>query len=220
MSNEQVGVVQARCLPEGTQYCRESIPCVPRACGEEENETAMGTIDEELLEPNGMATVRARLTARYPWFLHIKPAWMFDSIKKHGFRPASQGCPTNPIVASAIGGAVGNVDEMIFLRPLGTFDSTPRRGEKLFAMAISRDELPSIMTVDWTFAGTGASPTSSRTICPSSQTRRSSARWSAGAARLRFTKAFLPTFYASGRQASRRTILQLGPGWPIPTLPI
>jgi hypothetical protein len=114
----------------------------------------MGTIDEELLEPNRMTTAHARLIARYPWFLHIKPARMFDSIKKHGLRPASQGCATNPSVAAAIGGAVGNVDEMIFLRPLGTFDSTPRRGEKLFAMAIFRDELPNIITVDWTFAGT------------------------------------------------------------------
>jgi hypothetical protein len=35
-----------------------------------------------------------------------------------------------------------------------TFDSTPRRGEKLFAMAISREALPKIITVDWTFNGT------------------------------------------------------------------
>lgn len=116
--------------------------------------TAMGTVDEELLRPDDMAAGHAALTARYPWFLHIKPVRMFDSIKKDGLRPGSQGCPTNPSVAAAIGSAVSNVDEMIFLRPLGTSDSTPRRGEKLFAMAISRDALPNIITVDWTFAGT------------------------------------------------------------------
>jgi hypothetical protein len=43
---------------------------------------------------------------------------------------------------------------MIFLRPVGTFDSTPRRGEKLFAMAIPRDALPRTITIDWTFGGT------------------------------------------------------------------
>src|SRR6266404_3343310 len=41
-----------------------------------------------------------------------------------------------------------------FLRPVGTFDSTPRRGEKLFAMAIPRDALPRTITIDWTFGGT------------------------------------------------------------------
>jgi hypothetical protein len=43
---------------------------------------------------------------------------------------------------------------MIFLRPIGTFDSTPRRGEKMFAMAIENSALPATITVDWTFGGT------------------------------------------------------------------
>jgi hypothetical protein len=45
---------------------------------------------------------------------------------------------------------------MMFLRPIGdrVIDSTPRRGEKMFAMAISGDALPKIITVDWTFGGT------------------------------------------------------------------
>ncbi len=114
----------------------------------------MSTVDEELLTPAGMASAHAALTARYPWFLHIKPVRKFDSIKKEGLRPRSQGCPTNPSVAAAIGNAVSNVDEMIFLRPVATFDSTPRRGERLFAMAIPRDALPRTITIDWTFGGT------------------------------------------------------------------
>jgi hypothetical protein len=114
----------------------------------------MSTVDEELLTPAGMASAHAALTARYPWFLHIKPVRKFDLIKKEGLRPRPQGCPTNPSVATAIRGAVGDVDEMIFLRPIATFDSTSRRGEKLFTMAIPGNAVPRIITVDWTFGGT------------------------------------------------------------------
>jgi hypothetical protein len=114
---------------------------------------AMSAVNEELLSPAGMAAAHAALTARYPWFLHIKPVRKFDSIKKEGLRPRSQGCPTTPSVAAAIGNVVSNVDDMIFLRPIGSDDSTPRRGEKLFAMAIPHDALPTIITIDWTFGG-------------------------------------------------------------------
>jgi hypothetical protein len=114
----------------------------------------MSTIDDELLTPAGMAAAHAALTERYLWLLHIKPARKFNSIKNEGLRPRSQGCSTNPCVARAIGDIVPNVDEMIFLRPVGTWDSTPRRGEKLFTMAIARDALPRTITIDWTYDGT------------------------------------------------------------------
>jgi hypothetical protein len=114
----------------------------------------MGTVDEELLTLAGMTAAYVALTERYAWFLHIKPVRTFDTIKKDGLRPGRQGCPTNPAVATAIASAISSVDEMIFLRPLGTFDSTPRRGEELFAMAIPNDALPKIVTVDWTCDGT------------------------------------------------------------------
>jgi hypothetical protein len=111
----------------------------------------MADIDEELLTRPGMAAAHAALIANYEWFLHIKPVRKFDAIKKGGLHPRSQGCPTNQRVAAAM---KGNVDEMIFFRPLGTFDSTPRRGEKMFTMAIHRDALPATLTVDWTYGGT------------------------------------------------------------------
>ncbi|MDA9440351.1 hypothetical protein XH98_14720 [Bradyrhizobium sp. CCBAU 51745] len=101
-----------------------------------------------------MNAAYAALTARYPWFLHIKPVRKFDRIKHQGLEPRSQGCPTNTTVSKAIGDLVKNVDEMIFFRPIGTFDSTPRRGEKMFMTAISRSSLPEVITVDWTFGGT------------------------------------------------------------------
>lgn len=114
----------------------------------------MSSVDEEFLNPASMAAAHAALTARYPWFLHVKPVRKFDRIKAKGLEPRSQGCPTNSSVAAAIGEAVKNVDEMIFLRPTGTFDSTPRRGEKMFMMAVPRNALPDLITVDWTFGGT------------------------------------------------------------------
>jgi hypothetical protein len=111
----------------------------------------MADINEELLTVSGMAAARAALVAKYEWFLHIKPIRKFEIIKNGGLLPRRQGCPTHPSVAAAIS---GNVDEMIFFRPLGTFDSTPRRGEKMFAMTIHRDALPTTVTLDWTYSGT------------------------------------------------------------------
>lgn len=112
----------------------------------------MPDINDELLTPTGMASARAALVARYEWFLHVKPESKFATIKKDGLQPRSQGCPTNPVVKAALTGK--NVDEMIFLRPLGTFDSTPRRGERMFLLALARSNLPQTITVDWTFDGT------------------------------------------------------------------
>jgi len=114
----------------------------------------MLSIDEQLLLPSEIAAARNALSAKYPWYLHIKPLRKFQLIKATELQPRPQGCPTNPSIASAISKYVKNVDEMIFLRPIGTFDSTPRRGEKLFAMALPRNALPDVITVDWTFGGT------------------------------------------------------------------
>jgi hypothetical protein len=116
----------------------------------------MATVDEELLTPEGMADAHKALTGKYQWFVHIKPMRKFEPIKRTGLQPRKQGCPTNTGVAAAIGGMVANVDEMIFLRPVGdgVLDSTPRRGEKMFALAISGSALPKIVTVDWTFSDT------------------------------------------------------------------
>lgn len=115
----------------------------------------MSVVDEELLTPEGMADAHTVLTTKYQWFVHIKPTRKFELIKRADLQPRRQGCPTNTSVAAAIGRLVTDVDEMIFLRPIGdgVIDSTPRRGEKMFAMAISGDALPKIITLDWTHVG-------------------------------------------------------------------
>ena len=114
----------------------------------------MPTVNEELLTVLGMTAAHATLMEEYPWFLHIKPVRKFAEIKGRGLTPRSQDCPTNKVVAAAIAEKVANVDEMIFLRPIGTHDSTPHRGERVFAMAIDKSALPTTITVDWTFVGT------------------------------------------------------------------
>ena len=116
----------------------------------------MRSVNEELLSATGMAAAHAALTAKYPWFLHIKPVAKFGKIKERGLIPGSQGYhgEERKIVAAALRGRVANIDEMIFLRPIGTSDSTPRRGDIMFKMAIDRSELPATITMDWTFVGT------------------------------------------------------------------
>jgi hypothetical protein len=99
-------------------------------------------------------------------------------------------------VAAAIGNAASDVDNMIFLRPVGSDDSAPRRGEKLFAMAILHSALPRIITIDWTYGGTWSSLVSSKGIPPTSQTKKFSVKWSGDEARLQFTKLYPLIFYA------------------------
>jgi hypothetical protein len=123
----------------------------------------MADIQEELLTAAGMAAARAALIAKYEWFIHIKPVRKFEMIENGGLQPRRQGCQTSPSVAAAIS---GNVDEMIFFRPLGTIDSTPRRGEKVFVMAIHRDALPTTVTLDWTYGGTWSLASIIKADCP------------------------------------------------------
>ena len=111
-------------------------------------------MDETLLIQSEMAAAHATLIAKYEWFLNVKPIREFDEIRTAGLVPRSQGCHTNPAVHAALGSMV-DVNEMIYLRPLGTtFDSTPRRDDRMFRMALHRDALPKILTVDWTCDGT------------------------------------------------------------------
>jgi hypothetical protein len=116
----------------------------------------MGSVDEELLTATGILAAHSAITSKYLWFLHIKPVRLFAQIKADGLRPSSQGCPVNDIVATALRGLVPNVEEMIFLRPVGddVLNTTPNRGEKMFALAIPKSALPRTVTVDWTFGGT------------------------------------------------------------------
>ncbi len=113
-------------------------------------------VDEALLKPENMAAARHALGAKYDWFIHIAPTTQFESIKAHGLQPGPQDCPTNQSVKEALEGKVADVNALIFLRPLGpcVLDSTPRRGESMFALAISCAILPAVVTVDWTFSGT------------------------------------------------------------------
>ena len=109
-------------------------------------------MNAELLTLGGMADARRALMAKYHWFIHMKPICKFESIKLTGLQPASQGCPTNNEVASAIGHKVKSIDEIICLRPLGdsVHDSTPYRGHTLITLAIPSTILPCIITLDWT----------------------------------------------------------------------
>jgi hypothetical protein len=64
----------------------------------------MSVVDEALLTPEGMAAARVALTAKYPWFVHIKPTRKFEPIKRRGLQPRSQGCTLGPAGVPTIPG--------------------------------------------------------------------------------------------------------------------
>jgi hypothetical protein len=112
----------------------------------------MTNINSEWLTEDGMVAARAALIARFPWFLHCTPVENFHSIQATGLQPRNPGCLVNPVIAAKL--KVENAAELICLRPLGTSDSTPRRGARLFKLAVPAPSLPATVTIDWTFSGT------------------------------------------------------------------
>lgn len=107
-------------------------------------------MNEELLTPAGIASARALLLNKHEWFLHVKPIAQFDAIKAQGLQPRHQGCAAKPEVIAALGDAAVNI---ICLRPKGTFDTTPRRGQTMYLMAVHRDDMPARLGLDWSYDG-------------------------------------------------------------------
>jgi hypothetical protein len=128
----------------------------------------MSEIDRDLLTREGVAAAVSALKDNYGWFISIKIMDDFYSVQKSGLRPNKQGCLANPVVAASIGSLICSVDEMIFFRPLGkgVHDSTPRRGEGMFVVAVAADNMPEILTIDWTMDGTWGLASIIKEDCP------------------------------------------------------
>jgi hypothetical protein len=114
------------------------------------------TVNEELLTPQGMHDARTALIAKYQWLIHVKPLAQLEKIKLAGLEPRCQGNSANSIFVRAIGQSVANINHVICFRPLGenVLNTTPKRDEEMFAVAIPSSALPKIVTVDWTFGST------------------------------------------------------------------
>ncbi len=103
-------------------------------------------INERLLKQDVMEAARDALVAECKWYIHCSPIASFESIKRSGVVKADPGGESPPSIK-----VFGR--EVVCLRPIGSEDSTPRRGEALFKVAISAASLPSIVTLDWSFPG-------------------------------------------------------------------
>jgi len=123
----------------------------------------MPTIVAELLTVAGMASARTALTAKYEWFLHVKPVSQFNHVKEKGLEPRNQGCTAEPEVLAARGAGGSNI---VCLRPIGTFDTTPRRGNTMYMMALHRDDLPTTVGLDFSYSGTWTLPAIIKNDCP------------------------------------------------------
>jgi hypothetical protein len=128
---------------------------------------AKRSINDELLTKVGMASAYAALIAKYIWFLHVKTMAEFDHIKLNGIIPRNPGYIPPTEVTAALGESARNI---ICLRPKDTQDTTPRRGKKMFLMAIQNEKLPNIIGLDWSYSGNWTLPDILKNDCPTMTT--------------------------------------------------
>lgn len=107
-------------------------------------------LHEALLSPEGMSTARSALLQVHSWFLHASRVDAFEAIKGSGLEPRNPGCAAPELVRQRLG---EGADAIVCLRPMGTLDTTPNRGDHQFLMAIAGDCLPSRIGLDWSFDG-------------------------------------------------------------------
>jgi len=105
---------------------------------------------EHYLTPAGMVEARADLCSRYEWFLHVSDVGLFDTIKKEGLKPNNPGCTPHSLATKYLG---SKAHEILCLRPLSTFDMTPRRGTYRFVLAVGNEHLPDLIGLDWSYSG-------------------------------------------------------------------
>jgi hypothetical protein len=105
---------------------------------------------EGYLTPAGMTAARAALIERYAWFLHASDADRFGDIKKEGLKPHNPGCAPHQLAVNHLG---DTAREILCLRPLTTFDTTPNRGNSRIVFAVGGDSLPHVISLDWSYAG-------------------------------------------------------------------
>jgi hypothetical protein len=110
---------------------------------------------EHYLTPSGMAAARAALTVRYPWFLNVSDTDRFDKIRVQGLKPFDPGCAPPDLALKHLG---DRAREILCLRPLSTFDTTPKRGNPRFVLAVAGAHLPDLIGLDWSYDGTWTLP--------------------------------------------------------------
>jgi hypothetical protein len=108
----------------------------------------MGDFHQDILAPSAMALIHDAVVARFGSFEHVGRFSRYRSYQTEGIQPRdpdkdNDGSETH---AEPVGIILARV---VCLRPIGTFNSAPNRGERQFRMAISNRDLPPSIGLDW-----------------------------------------------------------------------
>lgn len=96
----------------------------------------------------GMPAVRAAVTRRYAWFIHVTPIANLTNIRSEGLQPRSDAGPP-PEVISALGPAGKNI---LCLHPLGAkLHPKGTKSPPLVSLAIYFEDLPQRIGLDWSY---------------------------------------------------------------------
>jgi hypothetical protein len=110
----------------------------------------LSAVHRELLMPEGMARAREAVINRHSWFLHVSGLDQFEGLRRSGLMPANPGKAVDTEAAQILGDSSGRI---VCLRPIFTFDTTPRRDHDQLLLAISNTDIPPRIGIDWSYDG-------------------------------------------------------------------
>ena len=107
----------------------------------------MGNFHDDILASSEMALIHDAMIGRFCWFEHVGRFSRYRSYQTGGLQPRDpdkddDGSETYEQPTGII------LERVVCLRPIGTFDSTPNRGERQYRMAISNRDLPPAIGLD------------------------------------------------------------------------
>jgi hypothetical protein len=105
---------------------------------------------EYLLSPEGLSAARQALITRYPLFRHVTTFTAIESIRMHGLQPKWPGGTPPKIVRDIVG---DDAQHILCVHPIGAFEVFTAKDPPRCKLAVSGNDLPERIGLDWSNAG-------------------------------------------------------------------
>jgi hypothetical protein len=124
----------------------------------------MGDFQDDILVPEEMAAIHAALRRRYGWFEHAGRFDRYRSYQTNGLQPRDPYRDDDgPKVETTTNETARRV---VCLRPIDSFQSEPKRGDRQFLMAVRSSELPPRIGIDLSHASATDTAADQRRLHP------------------------------------------------------
>jgi hypothetical protein len=124
----------------------------------------MGDFQDDIFVPAEMAAIHAALCRRYSWFEHAGRFDRYRSYQADGLQPRDpyrddDGSKTETTT-------IETTRLVVCLRPIDSFQSEPKRGDRQFLMAVCSSDLPLRIGMDLSHTSTTDTATDQRRLHP------------------------------------------------------